>query len=55
MELSFTGGLSRDLTDASSEVTSYDLCVKRGVGAVESSTGPGCGTCPTSGRYCQHL
>ena len=49
VELSFTGDLARQLTDASTEVTSYDLYVKRGVGAVESSTGPGCGTCPTSG------
>ena len=50
VELAFTGDLARELTDAASEVTTYDLYVLRGVGAVASSTGPGCGTCPTSGN-----
>ena len=49
VELSFSGDLAWDLTDAANEVTTYDLYVKRGVGSVASSTGPGCGTCPTSG------
>jgi RHS repeat-associated protein len=49
VELSFTGDLAREVTGADDQVTIYDLYVKRGVGAVEASTGPGCGTCPTSG------